>query len=648
MKLRSGKTLSSELSDVFPSSKNEPRKFTSEVVKKSRITKQRNKPCSSSDSSSETLVSDSSDDTFSVSPKSKVGTKSSKVVPLKRHNIQGGNTLQRKSTRKSNKAQSIEDNEKILFLGDNLKRLSITVSEDSVVHPAETKVKVVKHGLKLSKKTLCRSVLPFKQTCSKSNTSNDLAVSQNNDSESTDTAAYADIQNYTQEKNSGQIFSQRNVADGTQNEVSKPKLPLKCGQLKCRSKLLGASMAGTVKCATSIKPLVTKTLSGNTSKVVPVIYIESSSSSEDEGCDGSNTGGSVGKQAVTIGESSVGGKEVSNNEIKPEINETGYHNILENEKKDDLSIESLPEPALKPAEENQTQRACLGTDNEPVSSSVHHARSARRRPRPRKKKHAWSGMSGRYPAGQAMYQSWQSCSSSRWGAPERGRQCYGTVPPWRAGAGDRAWQYDAGVRAVHAQAPPDRDARSLPPGAGMQNPVSSFGGNVYLPSSQPVCKRGLRPVIIDGSNVAMGHGGNGRFSYRGLQICVDYFVRRGHKVVAFLPHHRRAQLAAKDRLVLRQLERAGHVVFTPSRWVDNRLVVPYDDWYIVQCAAVLDGVIVSNDNYRDLLAEDVQMARTIKERLLMFTWVDNLLMFPRDPLGRNGPSLDQFLSFPAS
>lgn len=66
---------------------------------------------------------------------------------------------------------------------------------------------------------------------------------------------------------------------------------------------------------------------------------------------------------------------------------------------------------------------------------------------------------------------------------------------------------------------------------------------------------------------------------------------------------------------------------------------------LVQCAAELGAVVVSGDNYRDLLRENPSLRETIEKRLLIPTWVDDIIMFPSDPLGRFGPSLDQFLRF---
>lgn len=172
------------------------------------------------------------------------------------------------------------------------------------------------------------------------------------------------------------------------------------------------------------------------------------------------------------------------------------------------------------------------------------------------------------------------------------------------------------------------------------------GSNIYNPNSSEKINTGPRPIIIDGSNVAISHG-KGDFSFRGLQICVDYFLKRGHRVIkVFVPQFRRNLAIHREPKVVANLEKNDFLILTPSRRVDGKMVVSYDDRYIVQTAAELGGVIVSTDNYRDLLSENPAWKETIEKRLLMFTWVDDILMFPQDPLGRFGPSLDEFLMFP--
>lgn len=56
-----------------------------------------------------------------------------------------------------------------------------------------------------------------------------------------------------------------------------------------------------------------------------------------------------------------------------------------------------------------------------------------------------------------------------------------------------------------------------------------------------------------------------------------------------------------------------------------------------------DGIVVSQDQYRDLYEEKPVWRKVIEERLLVPTFVGKCVMFPEDPLGRRGPRLDQFL-----
>lgn len=90
------------------------------------------------------------------------------------------------------------------------------------------------------------------------------------------------------------------------------------------------------------------------------------------------------------------------------------------------------------------------------------------------------------------------------------------------------------------------------------------GGNV---NSSPEV---FRPVVIDGSNVAMSHGNKEVFSCRGIKICVDWFRTRGHReITVFVPKWRKEAsrpdnpIAEQD--ILGELERDRLLVFTPSR-----------------------------------------------------------------------------------
>ncbi|XP_028281284.1 endoribonuclease ZC3H12A [Parambassis ranga] len=158
----------------------------------------------------------------------------------------------------------------------------------------------------------------------------------------------------------------------------------------------------------------------------------------------------------------------------------------------------------------------------------------------------------------------------------------------------------------------------------------------------------FRPIVIDGSNVAMSHGNKEVFSCRGIQLAVNFFLDRGHDAITvFVPTWRKEQprpdAPLTDQHILMELEKQKIVVFTPSRRVGGKRVVCYDDRFIVKLAYESDGVIVSNDTYRDLQGERPEWKKCIEERLLMYSFVNDKFMPPDDPLGRHGPSLDNFL-----
>lgn len=158
----------------------------------------------------------------------------------------------------------------------------------------------------------------------------------------------------------------------------------------------------------------------------------------------------------------------------------------------------------------------------------------------------------------------------------------------------------------------------------------------------------FRPVVIDGSNVAMSHGNKKVFSCQGLQLAVNWFWDKGMRdITVFVPLWRKEQPKPEapitDQHILHELERRKILVYTPSRCVNGKRVVCYDDRYIVKLAFDSDGIIVSNDNYRDLQTENPQWKKFIEERLLMYTFANDKFMPPDDPLGRNGPTIDDFL-----
>nr|XP_022915483.1 NEDD4-binding protein 1-like [Onthophagus taurus] len=176
------------------------------------------------------------------------------------------------------------------------------------------------------------------------------------------------------------------------------------------------------------------------------------------------------------------------------------------------------------------------------------------------------------------------------------------------------------------------------------NHQSNIYGNNFL-NFGSIRTTGLRPIFIDGNNIAMLHSNGRFFSVIGLKICIDYFKMRGHDVTAIVPQIRKRKNQNSDPKLLFKLEKEGSVIFTPSRVINGKTIVPYDDRFIVQLAAVHEGVIISCDNYKDLLAENPNLRDAIENRVLNPTFVKNMIIFPSDPLGQYGPKLDDFLKF---
>lgn len=82
-------------------------------------------------------------------------------------------------------------------------------------------------------------------------------------------------------------------------------------------------------------------------------------------------------------------------------------------------------------------------------------------------------------------------------------------------------------------------------------------------------------------------------------------------------------LLVADQEILNELERERLLVFTPSRLVKGKRMVCYDDRYILRLAADSDGIVVSNDNYRDLAQESPEFRKVVEERILMYSFVND-------------------------
>jgi len=135
------------------------------------------------------------------------------------------------------------------------------------------------------------------------------------------------------------------------------------------------------------------------------------------------------------------------------------------------------------------------------------------------------------------------------------------------------------------------------------------------------------------------HGVGKTFSSRGLEICVKRIKERLHgrhgKIVCFVPKFRAKKSESLDTQVLDRLESDGILKWTPSREVNGKHITSYDDRYsrtvenlsklkmkqflfyfrfILEYATTSGGIVITNDNYKDLFDEEPKWRDTIQNR----------------------------------
>ena len=86
-------------------------------------------------------------------------------------------------------------------------------------------------------------------------------------------------------------------------------------------------------------------------------------------------------------------------------------------------------------------------------------------------------------------------------------------------------------------------------------------------------------------------------------------------------------------------------IFSHARHAGNKLIRGDDDLYILQVAHEIDGIVLSNDQYRQYWDTQPIYREIIEKRLIQPLFVHNKLILPPDPLGKSGPKLEQFLRF---
>lgn len=166
------------------------------------------------------------------------------------------------------------------------------------------------------------------------------------------------------------------------------------------------------------------------------------------------------------------------------------------------------------------------------------------------------------------------------------------------------------------------------------------------------CREGderRRPIIIDACNIAYLHG-NQAFSSRGIAIVVCYFyhIRKHKEIIAYMPK-KKYDRVVQEQPILETLHKIQVLHNTPdvsmSATYSGRSLSCYDDRYLLDSALEHGGVVVSNDKFSDLFCLMEYQSKRNKIRTIGCNFVNDKVVFPSDPCGRDGPDLDSFLSF---
>ena len=108
-----------------------------------------------------------------------------------------------------------------------------------------------------------------------------------------------------------------------------------------------------------------------------------------------------------------------------------------------------------------------------------------------------------------------------------------------------------------------------------------------------------------------------------LSLIVPFYLQFTFVLVLALPNSFNYSLSFADQHILTELEKEKKLSFTPSRQVLGRRYVCHDDRYILNLAAENGGIVVSNDNYRELINEKPKFKEVIEERILMYSFVND-------------------------
>ena len=155
-------------------------------------------------------------------------------------------------------------------------------------------------------------------------------------------------------------------------------------------------------------------------------------------------------------------------------------------------------------------------------------------------------------------------------------------------------------------------------------------------------------MIIDGLDICQTYSRSRNFSAQGIRIAYEHFKRLGYEdsdIIIIMKPIRKDKLSEEDQSLISHYHKIQVLHWTPSRKAGKELIASDDDLFILENAFTHDGIVLTNDQYKNHYRKYPKYQHIIKNRLINPTFTKNHLILPIDPMGENGPLLEDFLRF---
>ncbi|KXJ78082.1 hypothetical protein RP20_CCG005701 [Aedes albopictus] len=128
-------------------------------------------------------------------------------------------------------------------------------------------------------------------------------------------------------------------------------------------------------------------------------------------------------------------------------------------------------------------------------------------------------------------------------------------------------------------------------------------------------------VLVDACNVGHAYPNQRGFSAEGVRLALQHFFNSGLEAYAMLPRFYLKPGKSSDWTILDMLYKNGRLITTPCKEFPMAIRgAAYDDRFMLDIATKFACVVVSNDQYRDIMHERPGWLECVRERRRGFQW----------------------------